>query len=304
MIKKTIFSTLVICFFLLSLNQNAFSFEISSSFTIGEGESEGEGGAGSNGGGDELLTNVEFALDKEEITVNLTQEEIKQENVTITNTGNTQLNITISQENLSPYISISEERFSLDEGESKTVRIDFIGSGQPNTHTGYITIKTDSMEKNIIIVIEVNAIQPMFEIKVKIPTEYQQVVAGSSLLANITLNNLQKTSLNKINVTYYIKEINGTIIHAEDESIKVETKTSFIKSFKIPSITNTGDYILYAMASYQNITKTDSAIFKISGKEEEVLKQRNDFIMLIFLILITVVVFLFYEKHKKERKQL
>jgi len=236
------------------------------------------------GGGARTITN--FSLDKAKIKLSLTQGETKQEQITIKNTGNQKLKISLQNE-IQDFLTVSESGLELTAGESKTIILDFLAKENtiPDLYTGKIIITGDGIEKEILVAIEIESKKPLFEVEVEIPEEFLTIMPGKEIKADIILYSLTEIEKEDVKLEYIIKNEEGEIIISEQETKKIETLTRITKTFKIPDNAKYGTHILYTKLTYKKETASASAWFSVG---EEIPLKRKDIIIIIIILIIII----------------
>ncbi|MEK6917963.1 MAG: hypothetical protein AABW51_03370 [Nanoarchaeota archaeon] len=248
------------------------------------------------GGGSAQKASDNFTLDQEKITIKLKQGEVKTEEIIITNPGSQTIKVEI--ENLfTDFVVRGEDMVVLNPGESKTIPLYLLArvTTAPGLYLGKIIISTESMKKEILMAIDVSSKKALFDLKIEIPKAFLNVAPGGEIFANIQIFSLGKTGRVDTEVTYTIKDMDENIISREDESIAVETQTSFVKEIKIPSSAKLGNYILQAKANYDNETASSSTWFNVVSEEH--MSWQN--IMLVIVIIILIILIIFTLKKKR-----
>ena len=275
-----------------SYSSNMLKFNVTGFSIYSAEETPTEAPPGGGGGGGTANIIKQFSLDKEKIQITLKQGETKKETITIKNTGNQKIKITLDTK-LEEFMKISETSFDLNAGEAKIIILDFIvrEDTNPDLYIGKLNIKAEGLQKEILIAIEVESKKPLFDVKVEIPKRFQTIMPGEEIMANIKLYSLGKTGRVDVSVEYKIKDKEGKEIISEHETIAVETQTSFVKELKIPENANFGTYMLYVKAVYDHETASSSAWF-IVGKKPFFTKENIILIITVVIILIFILIIL------------
>jgi len=251
------------------------------------------GGGGGRGG---VSVRKDFSIDKNKIKIKLKQGETKEETLTIKNTGTQKIKIKLELE-LKDFVKIGEESFELNQGESKTIVLDFLARENtlPDLYIGKLIVKGDGAEKEVLIAVEVASSKSLLDIKLDIINEFKQVSAGEDILITVILYNFGEKGKVDVNLDYIIKNEEGDTILSNSETRAVETETSFVKEFQIPEDRIPGIYIFYTKATYNGEVASASEWFAI--KEGAFLKtERNSLaIFLAISILVIILVFIIYE---------
>ena len=204
-------------------------------------------GGGGGGGGITLLPIVSaFDLSDEQISVSLSPGQIESRKFTITNNRNQQMKFEIKNTILD-FLIIQENSFSLAPLESKTISLDFIAreNAIPNLYLGKIIVSAGGETKEVLVAVEVETGGALLDVQAEIPEGYQKVLPGENVLAEIKMFNLGIKGRADVLIEYEIRNFNDETILTQQESIAIETQTSFMKTFTIPENAEYGDYVLY-----------------------------------------------------------
>jgi len=74
----------------------------------------------------------------------------------------------------------------------------------------------------------------LFDVKVRIIPKYKEVLAGNTLVAEITLYNVEGKGAKETKVTYYIKNLEGKVLRQEEETVAVKDKVTIVKELFLP----------------------------------------------------------------------
>lgn len=250
----------------------------------GSGASAAAGGAG----GFIQRQKKDFSLSKDTIKAELVLGEEKSEILTVTNTGRSDINISLSiGGEIKGFLTLSDIYFTLLDGESKTISLDFIGK-RLGSFTGSIIVKGDDIEKIIPTLLEVESEVVLFDVKLDILPEYKKISPGKELKSQITLFSIGPPEKVNVTINYFIKDLKGNIILEETETLSVQNQLSFLKSFKIPEDLELGIYTLSIEVLYADSFAVASEIFKIVEgiKELEIERFTTIISYIIFTILI------------------
>jgi hypothetical protein len=260
---------------------------------------------GSGGGGSSPIRVRNFSTDKESIQVSLKQGETTYEEIIIKNKERSNLIFKISIFDVEDFTKLSEEIFTLKPNEEKIIRIDFFAheDASPNLYIGKLIIKTGTTQKDIPVAIEVESSEPLFDIKLKIPSQFKQIVAGDEVLAEIQLYNLGEIGRVDVNMDYIIKkESTGEVVLFEQDTLAVEEHIEFIKDFKIPENAELGSYIFYTRINYNDKVASATDTFKVS-KNFVVFFNRMKFVLLVFVIISLILLITIIHNRRKEEEK-
>jgi large-conductance mechanosensitive channel len=272
-------------------------------------------GGGEGGGGGKKISFPEFKVTPELIKVKLKQGETKSEAITVENTGETILEFVIDLTDVKKFAVLSDYAFDLLPGQSKKVTAAFTASvlTEPDVYTGWIFVKTKELVKTIITVIEIESREPLFDVKMSIPQEYKNIVAGDNIVGDITIINMGDILPVDINVDYVIKDLNGNVIDIQQETVAAKDLLSITKRMETLKDLKIGDYVFYVKVYYNGNFAMASDLFSIIGFEEKrpswlaqqlsKVSYSRFIIVIIALMLITTLIILVRKKRKKKTKQ-
>lgn len=271
----------------------------------------GEGG----GGGGEKISFPEFKVTPELIKVKLKQGETKSETITVDNTGETILEFVIDLTGVKKFTVLSDYAFDLLPGQSKKVTAAFTASEltEPDVYTGWIFVKTTELIKNIITIIEVESRKPLFDVKMSIPQEYKNIMAGENVVGDITIINKGDILPADVNVDYVIKDLNNNVISMQQETVAAKDLLSITKRIETPKDLKIGDYVFYVKVYYDGSFAMASDLFSIVGLEEKrpswLAQQLSKIsylrliIIIIALMLLIILILLLRNKRKRKAKK-
>jgi hypothetical protein len=208
-------------------------------------------GGGGGGGGIFGITSkvTSFNISTDEIKISTMEGKVITEKIIVKNNLNKYMEITLTSQNLEDFLVLKENKLNLAPNESKEISLDFmIREGTPlNMYLGKLILTNNNNEqKEILTVIEVQSEGALLDVTAEIQPEYLEVSPGHDILAKISLLNVKSSDKRRdISVEYIIKDENGKEILEDKETIAVETQTSWVKRFKIPSGVEYGKYVLY-----------------------------------------------------------
>lgn len=224
----------------------------------------GGGGGGGGGGGAALGPTSMFTLNPDSLKAFLRQGEIVTQEFTITNNGPQPITINITSGKLGDLIRLSDNLITLNPGETRRISVDFIARDDtpPDLYMGHILFESGGTVQSLSVALEIETKNPLLDVAVTIPFQYQEVSPGQDMLAQFTLYNLGST-FGDVFLEYIMRDDNGNTILNQTDAIAIQTQTSFVKTFKVPSDALLGHYMLYVRADYSGKTASASAGFNI-----------------------------------------
>lgn len=255
------------------------------------------------GGGGGTIIKSTFGLDKEKISIILNPGQVRTEKITIKNTGSKVASITLNNQ-FQSLITLEEDSISLKPGESKEISLNVIVKEDvaPDLYVGKIIISSSSMEKEVLIAIEVESVGILLDVRAEILKEYLKILPGDDILAEIRLFNLGEDDKRKdVVIEYSVKDYNGNEIAKEHESLAIETQATFIKRINTPEDAPYGQYILYVKAIYDNKTASSSDNFEITSVK--ITSREKIYILIIIILGIILSLIVYYILSKKDKRE-
>lgn len=250
-----------------------------------------------------------FTLDIDLIEILLSPGKTDKKSIKVSNNGETRLNITGRIKNLEQFSFFSgngtEYSFELDVDETKEVEINFVipDDQEPGVYPGQIVFTGDSIERTVLVVIEVESEEPLFDVKVEMLPEYKEVYPGGNVMAQLTIYNLGKIGRVDVDVEYGIKDLTGNVTVFEHETLAVETQVSIVKSLETPSTIEPDSYIFYAKVSYKDTIGPGSSMFKVIERPKIPLPLYLILIVILAIILVIISIILTLRKKEEDRKE-
>ena len=279
----------------------------SSACAVEEEEEAAAAGGGDGGGGGGGIVNrtglgakfgVDYSVSPSSIRSEVVIGRSKEEKFEIKNTGEKELDFSLSVEGISDFASLSDSSFSLDAGESKTITVDITGEDF-GAYSGKIIISAGEIVKEILVVIEVKSDVVLFDVKMDIPSDYKEIEQGEDLRAQITLLNVGAPKQVDVITTYLMKDFTGNVIYESSETFAVDEQISYLKIFPVPGSIELGDYLAIIEVRYSNSFAVSSEMFKVVKKSIVTLPKllKNPLYNIILVIAIVIMVlFLFIYK--------
>ncbi len=115
------------------------------------------------------------------------------------------------------------------------------------------------------------AAQPpsLFTVKLQIPNSYNKVKQGSDLKAQITIQNLAPGKVD-LTAAYTLKNSKGEAVYQKTESLSLDKRLEFTKTFKLASDMGPGDYTAAIKAQHGNTFASSSGAFIVIKRSKSV----------------------------------
>jgi len=219
---------------------------------------------------------VPFEVDQILIKVLVKEKEFIEKELRVMNVHEDEQTIRIETKEISHLVNVLDKEFTIKPGQTKIVRLNFSSfdavqknEQEPGVYIGKIVAKTDSYEKEVPVVVEIESRNVLFDMNLNPIARDRTVTQGSSTTFEIRVFNLQSIESFNIDMDFFVKDINGNTIVSESESVVVQTQASFFKTLKIPEKLKTGNYVFVAQASLGNSVGTASYLFEVEEVAEE-----------------------------------
>ena len=199
------------------------------------------GGAGGGGGAAQILEpekESSFTVSKKTIQTTVKTSKESRQTITITNDGETDLEVSISD--FPSIIDISPTDFTLTAGSSQDIMVIINPQhAEPNIYTGEITITSGRIIKTINVVIQVESEVVIFDGKVELSGDLNRILPGSTIQAEISIGGLIP---GEVTLEYLLLDTKGNSFSLGSEVIGIEGEAKIVREFKIPDNLEAGDY--------------------------------------------------------------
>lgn len=148
----------------------------------------------------------------------------------------------------------------------------------------------------------------LFDVNVQVLPDFKKIFQGEELLIQIVLFNLKGFGSSDVNVKYSIKDPNGNLVAAEEETVNVETQAKFVRKLLIPSDLKPGAYVAFVeVTTPDRLVGSSSDLFEVAARfEQKYPQQIRYYIFGIFGILVLFVAIILLlrllDRLKKKKK--
>ena len=250
-----------------------------------------------------------FTVSPEYFKVSLKQGSTVTRLLQISNIGTAKLVFGLGLDSeISDIVRLSDNSFTLDLGESKSITVDFTATNFTSVgqYFGSILVNSSSspIPKAVPVIVDVNPRYLNFKIAVNVTEPGKRIKPGQVVRANITIQNLQDLPESNITLYYSIKDLLGTSYNFSEENLTLGNLVKIQRGLMMPSNVGPGTYIFYARANYGNFVTLDSDTFEIgSGFDFAAFFKYSSIVIAIFILsAFSMILFLKYKRTKtKER---
>jgi len=220
---------------------------------------------------------VLFDVDQIIIKVLLKEEEFLARQIKITNSASKELDFSLNAPALDQIVDIKEKEFNLKPGQTKTIVLNFTTSQKdknvqytPGVYTGKLIVKADNDERIIPITVEIESKKVFFDINLLTLSADRLVKKGDEINFEIRIFNLEYLQSADVDMTYYLKDIDGNNIISQSETVAVKNQASFSKTIQIPRNANEGNYIFAAIATHGSSIGTATYLFDVIEEPKKI----------------------------------
>ena len=194
-------------------------------------------------------------------------------------------------------VSLNEQSFSLDSGESKEVIVSFDSVGlETGIYVGKIEIRSKQGVSELPISFEIQSEDIFFDVNIDIPPSYSIISSGGKFVAQVKIYDLTESQgagslgATSIDVDYFISSSDGEVISWETEKVVVDKKAEFSKTISFSENAKDGNYFFGAIVRYGSSVATASQFFSVKKeKKGNIFSIGEDFRFLAILVFILII---------------
>ena len=255
-------------------------------------------GGGGGGGGTPIVASKDFDVMPKEIDILIVSGKQTEKEIRIVNTGKAKLVIDISASGITNFISVNTNQLTLASAEEKIILLT-VKAPESGVYAGKIIFDSGNLQKEILVLINVRSEKKLFDVSATVPESRKDISVGEDLDLFISLIPIGEPVQASINVRYVIKDFNGNILYAWEETMLFYEAKSFIKKF-ITSKLSSGDYIVGIEIVYPEGFAAASAYFRVIEKAV------NFKAITAITLFISAIIVIFYSilKYKKAKRHL
>ena len=236
---------------------NIFNWSL---FTINSESSSGSFGSssGSSSSGSSTGSGLTYTVNTSTINADVGIGTTIVKIISITNTGTSDLNLTIGQNNLNKMIILPSDYVELAPGEKKDLEFIFVGLNNTGTFSGTISIGS----RVIPVSLNVKELNLLFDSNIYVLNKDYIIRQGEQLKTSVEL--IPKGDPARLDVTlnYAIKDYSGNVYLTRSESVLVQDTTKFDRNFDT-GILPEGKYLISLELVYPNGVAPSSAYFEV-----------------------------------------
>lgn len=213
----------------------------------------------------------EFNTDTLLLKVGIKQGESLNRSVSITNSAQKTIDFMVDPGNLVG-LAFDSTNFSLGSLGEKSLVITFSDQNKtqlPGVYIGEVIVTSkdgSTIVKKIPVIFEVETPEVLFDSNINLPSSSSIFNAGSNVVFDINIFNLQKIGLKNVNVDYSIKDFKGNVIVDQAENVAVESSVMVTKTFSLPSKMDEGDYVFTVTIRYASSVGTSTSSFSVTNQ--------------------------------------
>jgi len=269
----------------------------SSSCTIEEEEEEDGGG-----GGGVTPSTLLISIKPSEINLNMVVNTNREQKIYITNKGETKVNLSVSQQNLTNMVMFPQKFIEIEPGETEELTIIFVALSETGIFTGKILISG----RAVYVSLNIKTKLLLFDSNIIVLNENYLVPQGDKLRTSVTLIPLGEKERMDVILNYAIKDYDGRVYLTRTETVLVENQVNFKRNFDTGFLP-LGKYIVGLELIYPNGVAPSSAHFEITIARQNTFFGKVVFfivnLILLILVLIIILIILRILKQMKLNKE-
>jgi hypothetical protein len=217
---------------------------------------------GGPGGGITIGT-PDFSLDNLFIPVQIKRGLPRLEIITITNNKNTDLQVNISQDNLTNFAFTPESSIILKPNEKREIDINLYvpESEKRDFVSGNINFQSAGLKKSVIIILDIREKTALFDIKT---TLFQKIlIPGQRAIANIKILNFGDLRNFDVQLQSSIIDPQNNTYDSKKEMFAINDSSTKSVSLNLPRNIPLGKYFFSSTVSYQNVSANSYDSFEV-----------------------------------------
>ncbi len=251
---------------------------------------------GTSGGGPAERTKISgFDVSSKFLKSILVQSNLERKELEISNTGDFIEVISIEVQNMSQFITLSENVVILNPSENKTIGVNFYApdNQKADVYFGKIILKSMKGDQKIInLILEIKDKKALFDIKTEVEGNLE-ISRGEYVEGNIFLYNIGDLKDIDIELYYAIRDLDGNDLIYEHESLSVNEQKLLKRKLKVPESLKEGIYLFYTKVEYQSgLQASSSSIFEVGVKNKKNAEDYMDYGLIVIGLAIVVLLFL------------
>ena len=138
-----------------------------------------------------------------------------------------------------------------------------------------------------------------FNLKVEVPTSYDSIEVGKSILFTAKVMNLANQNRVDVTLKYYLLDSGKNIIATKSETVAVETSASFVRELKIPETAKAGTYTLYTQIIYNDNKEAEGEnTFRVTRTGDKKIIYTTIIALIVGILVIALLIFLILKSGK------
>src|SRR3989344_5916707 len=226
---------------------------------------------------EEIPASKEAALEVDQLLMKILirEGEFITKSLRVMNSGSDFTNVEAGTIGLPDIVTISEPFFGLRPGQTKVLDLT-LGSTitdkkieqQPGVYTGKITLQAGEAAKEIPLIVEIESKLVLFDMNLNPLARDRRMEQGQNAVVEVRLFNLEGLDAVNVQMSYFIKDLNGNTLTTESESVVVKSQASFFKTIEAPHNLKPGNYVFVSQAEFAGSIGTASYLFEITAPEK------------------------------------
>lgn len=277
-----------------------------------EGSPGSTGGGGGGASGIVIQKNVpvgDVEISEKIITVQLPQGGTRNHLLTLRNTYQKKVEVTIDLRNLEEFLPGNAQEkvvIELDPGQEQSLNLAVQApiETMPEIYMKNVKVSFEGQTKTIPVVVEVESLEPLLDVLSTI--EKDVVAAGDDFTFQVTITEITEGKALDINITYELRDLNGTTFVKSEEQRNLDKQLTYLTSLRTPENLNAGQYLLYVRVTHNDIVASTSHLISIVKEQKRAPEANKQAVLIMVVIIIiviaqTIIVYYFIKKKQKRK---
>lgn len=239
-----------------------------------------------------------ITLNPTEFNIDLSIRTTKEEIISVTNLGTSQITISVSQQGLDNHIILGASSLTIPAGQTKELDVVFVALSEPDIFVGKIIIGG----KTVLVTLNVKTKLLLFDSNIVVLNKDFKVEQGGDLETFVTLIPLGDPERLDVTLEFTIKDFNNKVYLTKSETLLIERQTDLRRDFDTGFLP-LGDYSIGLVLRYSGGVAPSSASFEVIERVPLGIFGRLVLFLLILILLILIFIIIVLMRKVIEKRK-
>lgn len=255
--------------------------------------------SGGAGGGAGAAVVSEIVIAPTEFNINLAVSTTREETISVTNLGTSELTVSVTQQGLDSYVILGSGNLTIQPGQSSILNVIFVSLSEPEIVTGKIIIGGNE----VLVTLNIKTEILLFDSNIVVLNENFKVEQGDDLETLVTLIPLGDPARLDVTLDFTIRDFSNKIYLTKSETLLVEKQIELRRDFDTGSLP-LGDYVVGLILKYPNGVAPSSASFEVIEKVPlSIFGRLVLFLIILILLILILIIIIIIIKKMRDRKE-